>query len=57
MPETSDREKENLLRKRGLLAGAAIWSVYFCDLTGDAKPELCSTVSFGSGNGIVSEEQ
>ena len=26
-----------------------IWSVYFYDLTGDGKPELCSTLSFGSG--------
>lgn len=29
--------------------GSPIWSVYFCDLTGDGLPELCSTVSFGSG--------
>jgi hypothetical protein len=26
-----------------------IWSVYFCDLTGDGLPELCSSLSFGSG--------
>ena len=26
-----------------------IWSVYFYDLTGDGNPELCSTISFGSG--------
>lgn len=32
-----------------LYTGMPIWSVYFCDLTGDGKPELCSTLSFGSG--------
>lgn len=32
-----------------LYRGSPIWSVYFCDLTGDGLPELCSTVSFGSG--------
>lgn len=32
-----------------LYNGMPIWSVYFCDLTGDGKPELCSTLSFGSG--------
>lgn len=32
-----------------LYAGMPIWNVYFCDLTGDGKPELCSTVSIGSG--------
>lgn len=32
-----------------LYGGAPIWSVYFHDLTGDGKPELCSTVSMGSG--------
>ena len=32
-----------------LFVGMPIWSVYFCDLTGDGLPELCSTVSFGSG--------
>ena len=26
-----------------------IWNTYFCDLTGDGLPELCSTYSFGSG--------
>jgi hypothetical protein len=26
-----------------------IWNTYFCDLTGDGLPELCSTLSFGSG--------
>lgn len=32
-----------------LFAGMPIWNAYFCDLTGDGKPELCGTVSFGSG--------
>lgn len=32
-----------------LYGGMPIWSVYFCDLTGDGKPELCSTISMGSG--------
>jgi len=26
-----------------------IWSVYFYDLTGDGKPEICSSASYGSG--------
>lgn len=32
-----------------LYQGMPVWSVYFCDLTGDGKPELCSTLSIGSG--------
>ena len=32
-----------------LYTGMPIWNTYFCDLTGDGLPELCSTVSFGSG--------
>ena len=28
---------------------SSIWNVYFSDLTGDGKPEICATVSFGSG--------
>ena len=32
-----------------LYTGMPIWSVYFCDLTGDGLPELCSTLSYGSG--------
>lgn len=32
-----------------LYTGMPIWSVYFCDLNGDGKPELCSTLSIGSG--------
>ena len=26
-----------------------IWNTYFCDLSGDGLPELCSTISWGSG--------
>ena len=26
-----------------------IWNVYFYDLTGDGRPELCASLSFGSG--------
>ena len=32
-----------------LISGMPIWNVYFSDLTGDGKPEICATVSFGSG--------
>lgn len=32
-----------------LYSGMPIWSVYFCDLNGDGKRELCSQVSCGSG--------
>ena len=32
-----------------LLTGMPIWSVYFCDLTGDGLPELCISSSLGSG--------
>ena len=40
-------------KTRTLFAGMPVWSVYFTDLTGDGKPDLCATVSFGSG--IVDE--
>lgn len=36
-------------RSETLFQGMPIWNSYFCDLTGDCKPELCATVSFGSG--------
>ena len=32
-----------------LYTGMPVWNVYFTDLTGDGLPELCSTLSFGSG--------
>ncbi len=32
-----------------LYTGMPIWNTYFCDLTGDGLPELCSTLSIGSG--------
>ena len=32
-----------------LIAGMPIWNVYFQDLTGDGLPELCATLSWGSG--------
>ncbi|MBR5425575.1 MAG: hypothetical protein IK106_03535 [Clostridiales bacterium] len=41
---TTDQGTEEILKE------SVILSVYFCDLTGDGMPELCSTVSFGSGN-------
>ena len=34
---------------RTLFSGMPIWSVFFADVTGDGKPELCASVSFGSG--------
>lgn len=35
--------------KTDLFGGWPIWSVYFCDLNGDGKREVCSAVSYGSG--------
>ena len=32
-----------------LYTGMPIWNTYFCDITGDGQPELCSTLTFGSG--------
>lgn len=32
-----------------LFGGTPVWNVYFTDLTGDGLPELCATVSDGSG--------
>ena len=34
---------------RDLILGMPVWNVYLADLTNDGKPEICTTVSFGSG--------
>jgi hypothetical protein len=34
---------------RDLIFGMPVWNVYLADLTNDGKPEICTTVSFGSG--------
>ena len=36
-------------RTRTLFQGMPVWNVFFADVTGDGKPELCATVYFGSG--------
>ncbi len=36
-------------KERELFMGMPVWSVYFADINGDALPEICATVSFGSG--------
>lgn len=36
-------------RSEPLLQGMPVWNVYFTDLTGDGAPEICATVSYGSG--------
>ncbi len=46
-PEKMEAVTENEVTP--LYTGMPIWNTYFCDLTGDGLPELCSTVSFGSG--------
>ena len=51
-----DSEKVEAVTEKGtdlLFSGMPVWSVYFCDLTRDGNPELCATVSIGSG--IVDE--
>ncbi len=35
--------------ERTIMNGMPIWNVYLVDLNGDNRPELCATVSFGSG--------
>ena len=40
-------------KTRTLFTGMPVWNVFFADVTGDGKPELCTSVSFGSG--IVDE--
>ncbi len=34
-----------------LYTGMPVWDVFFSDLTGDGLPELCSTITIGSGIG------
>ncbi len=46
-PEKMDAVTEHGITT--LYTGMPIWSAYFCDLTGDGVPEICSQVSFGSG--------
>ena len=46
-PEKMEAVTENEITP--LYTGMPIWNTYFCDLTGDGLPELCSTVTFGSG--------
>lgn len=36
-----------------LISGMPVWNVYLSDISGDGLPELCATVSYGSG--IVDE--
>ena len=36
-------------KSTSLYTGMPIWNTYFCDLTGDGLPDLCSTLTFGSG--------
>ena len=36
-------------KTRTLFTGMPVVNVYFADVTGDGKPELCATVYFGSG--------
>ena len=46
-PEKMEAVTENEITP--LYTGMPIWNTYFCDLTGDGLPDLCSTVTFGSG--------
>ena len=46
---TTSWEDSNTVGKTILISGMPIWNAYFCDLTGDGKPEICSQVSYGSG--------
>ena len=36
-------------KSTSLYTGMPIWNAYFCDLTGDGLPELCSSIRWGSG--------
>ena len=45
-------EKMEAVTEEGIVPlfhGMPIWNTYFCDLTGDRIPDLCSTYTFGSG--------
>ena len=45
-------EKMEAVTEEGIVPlfhGMPIWNTYFCDLTGDRIPDLCSTYPFGSG--------
>ena len=45
-------EKMEAVTEEGIIPlfhGMPIWNTYFCDLTGDRIPDLCSTYTFGSG--------
>ncbi len=46
-PEKMEAVTENEITP--LYTGMPIWNTYFRDLTGDGLPDLCSTVTFGSG--------
>jgi len=46
-PEKMEAVSENGITP--LYTGMPIWNTYFCDLSGDGLPELCSTLSWGSG--------
>ena len=35
--------------EKTLFSGMPVWNVYLADITGDGLPELCATVSLGSG--------
>jgi hypothetical protein len=43
---TSDKITANAI---DLIWGMPVWNVYLTDLTNDGKPEICATVSIGSG--------
>ena len=46
---TTSWDDSNTAGKTYLISGLPIWNAYFCDLTGDGLPEICSQVSYGSG--------
>ena len=46
-PEKMDAVTGNEVTQ--LYTGMPIWNTYFCDLTGDGFPDLCSTLTIGSG--------